>query len=201
MKQLWIDTETTGLNPDEDKILEIAIVYVNPAQPDKEDTFHRYIKYTPDIYEKGKTAMEMNGLTPEFLEKNGQPSVQVFNDLVAFLNKRIFNMNKKDKAIVCGYNVKFDKDFLFNFFKQHGSNYMHSYMIKLQYDVWSLVALAVKEGIIPWLERYNLSTVAFHFGLAFSAHNAMDDILVTRNISLIIEEKLKIQGATPCQQV
>jgi len=81
MRQIVLDTETTGLEPEQGhRIIEIGCVELVDRRPTGE-VFHRYVNPERDI-EQG--AGEVHGITQEFLE--GKPRfVDIANDLLAFL--------------------------------------------------------------------------------------------------------------------
>lgn len=99
-----IDLETTGLDPNQNEILEIAAIRFNKEGILK--TFNHIIKPTKPIFE-GNEALKVNGITLEMLEngKNLDEILPVFEDFIA------------DSCLVI-QNAEFDLGFLHFQFKQ-----------------------------------------------------------------------------------
>ena len=65
MRQVFLDTETTGLDPNQGhRIIEIAAVEINNRQL-SENQFHIYVNPERDI---DAAAQEVHGITLEFLK-------------------------------------------------------------------------------------------------------------------------------------
>jgi DNA polymerase III epsilon subunit-like protein len=190
MKLIWADTETTGLNYEKDRLVEIALLYENIGDNVEKDTYHTYLKYNqyPDNY---KEAVKITGLTTEILEKRGVQEGHAYSKLCAFLDSKMDRYDKNDKAILCGYNVNFDNQFLRTMFKRFKNDFYGSYFLNCRIDVMSVVAQAIKNGVLPFLSNYKLITVANHLKMEFKSHSAIDDIKITRNIYNHLEKELK----------
>ena len=64
MRQIALDTETTGLNPGDDRVIEIACVDLNKRQL-SDQQFHTYVNPERSI---SKEAIQVHGITQKFLE-------------------------------------------------------------------------------------------------------------------------------------
>ncbi len=98
MREIVLDTETTGLNPmDGDRVVEIGCVeLVNHLTTGK--TYHQYINPERDM---PNNAYEVHGLSADFLK--GYPTFsEIMNDFLEFI---------ADSTLVI-HNVKFDIGFL-----------------------------------------------------------------------------------------
>lgn len=95
-----IDFETTGLNPNKDRIIEIgAIRFRNNLIVDK---FETLVKIDID---NSHSAMEINHISNEML-RNAPDELEAFRNFIDFLN---------DDSYVVGHNIKsFDIKFLKN---------------------------------------------------------------------------------------
>ncbi len=178
MKCMFLDVETTGLNPKKDRIVEIAIIFEMENKEKK--VFHRFIKHEeyPKGYEK---AFKINGLTKEYLEKNGDNEIQVYNELIAFLDNEISKYDKEDKCIIAGYCVGFDDGFLRALFDMYSNRYYGSYFMSCLLDVRSTVAEYVKRKNVKFV-NYKLGTVCKIFGIEIETHKAMSDIKATYDL-------------------
>lgn len=94
-KKIYVlDTETTGLNPDTDELLQISIIDFNGKT-----IFNSYIK---PIASEWKKAEQINGITPEMV-KNSPSVADVMTDI---------NLIFSQADIIIGYNTSFDLSFL-----------------------------------------------------------------------------------------
>jgi DNA polymerase III subunit epsilon len=106
MREIVLDTETTGLEPSEGhRIIEIACVELFNHLPTGR-VFHRYINPERDI---SVEAEEVHGLTAEFLSQH-PPFAAVVDELVAFIGG--------DRLII--HNAEFDLKFIGAEFKRLG---------------------------------------------------------------------------------
>jgi DNA polymerase III subunit epsilon len=98
MREIVLDTETTGLDPlTGDRVVEIGCIELFNRIPTGQ-TFHRYINPERDM---SAAAVEVHGLTVEFL-KDKPPFAEIADDLLEFLG---------DSALVI-HNAAFDAAFL-----------------------------------------------------------------------------------------
>ena len=98
MKEIFLDTETTGLSyRDNHRIVEIACIETEDLIPTK-NIFHKLINPDRDVPEE---AVKIHGFTTSFL-KDKEPFHQISNKFVEFI---------KDKKIII-HNASFDLGFL-----------------------------------------------------------------------------------------
>lgn len=191
MKCLWLDVETTGLDYEKDRIVELGIIYSNDTEEKK---FHTYIKYTnyPEAYTKPNSrAIELTGLTPEKLNQLGINELKAFQAIDWFFNHLTDRFTPTDKMILCGYNVDFDDNFLRQLFKRNGGKFYGSFIANCRLNVMNTLALATRLKKIPLLRSYKLQDVAKFFNFEFNPHNALEDILVTKRIQEHLENLLR----------
>ena len=81
MRKLILDTETTGLDPEKDRIIELACIEIVNDSPTG-DKYHRY--YNPGNIIISNEAEKIHGLNNKFLEKFStfEKSAQEFLDFV-----------------------------------------------------------------------------------------------------------------------
>jgi len=105
-----IDVETTGLNPGQDKIIEISAIRVRENQVVNE--FSSLVKSSQDSYIPGYVT-NLTGITESMIEREGKPELQVLNEFMQFV--------KSD--ILLGFNISFDINFLYDEIYERFENY------------------------------------------------------------------------------
>lgn len=172
MKVIKIDVETTGVNPKTDRIIELAAIF-------NDDVFYRYCIPFPVKPEGFEKIEELTGIEWEKLQACGVDDKTLYSEFVSWLSGIIDKFDRVDKAVLFGYNVKFDSDFIRELFTRNGNSYYGSYFVPPVLDVMSEVAACLADGLMPPLQNYKLKTVCDHFGIEFTAHSALDDIMAT----------------------
>ena len=98
MRQIFLDTETTGLDPNQGhRIIEIAAVEMNNRQLTK-NHYHTYLNPNRDI---DQAAQEVHGITSEFLQDK-----PLFKEIAS----EFLNFIKESELII--HNAPFDVGFL-----------------------------------------------------------------------------------------
>lgn len=164
-----LDTETTGVRPGPDRVIEIAGVRLRGGEAI--NSFHSLVnpgrRIPPFI-------TQFTGITQDML--NEAPSAQEV--LPAFL--RFI-----DGAIIVGHNLGFDTGFL-------------AYEAQLQGNVFpldGLDTLPLARRFLPGLRRFKLELVARHLNISASHfHRALNDARVTAAIFLHLLELARQQG-------
>lgn len=96
-----VDIETTGLSSEWDSIIEVAAIEINNGEVVKK--YQSFVEFEDEL---PKFIIELTGITNDMLK--GAPSAQeVITEFSDFIG---------DKIIV-GYNVNFDINFLYDYFK------------------------------------------------------------------------------------
>ena len=156
-----LDTETTGLDPASERIVEIAILsYQDGAAVETYETLINPGKTMPPM------ASAVNGITDDMLI--GQPS---FFEVAEEIRRRI------DGVLIVGYNIDFDLRFLSASFARHGQQVDLSKKL----DVLAVARQALPYGVLP---NHRLETLKRHFGITRGSHRAADDCLTTYDILL-----------------
>ena len=176
-KVLYFDSETTGTKPKENGMCQIAfIVEVNGNVIEEKNFYVR--PFEGQII--SKEALEINGLTIEKIREFPLPQV-VHGEILKMLNRYIDRYNKDDKFYPAGYNVRFDLDFLVEFFERNNDKYFGSFVNWRMIDPLPILYWLDYHGKIS-LENYKLETVCKYFGIKIEAHEALSDVNATREL-------------------
>ena len=155
-----IDLETTGLNPEEDAIIEIGAVKFSGRRV--EDTWSTLVNPRRPI---SSFITQLTGITNSMVS-NAPILPEVMGELVAFVGD----------APVLGHNVGFDLSFL-----QQTGAFRHNIPI----DTYELAAV-----LLPTAARYNLSALTQLLGVPFPAtHRALDDARATHGVFIRLLDK------------
>lgn len=176
-KILWIDVETTGINPRTHDIIQLAVLIEIEGEIREEIELLMRPKNgcKPD-----PKALEINNRTLEEIQKFAPPE-EGLRALKKSLNRYVDRFDKSDKFIPAGFYTRFDCDMLRGLFKKNGDKYYGSYFFNAVIDVQTYVARAIAYQKLR-LSNYKLQTIAEAFGIEIKAHDAVSDIKATRSL-------------------
>jgi DNA polymerase III epsilon subunit-like protein len=179
MAQLvFVDLETTGLDVDQHGIIEIGCLFETDGQREAE-TFHSLAN--PGDVEHSDEAAKVHNI-PRQLTDAAPPLEAVLQH---------FDRRCADKAILSGWNTKFDEAFLYKAYRRYGLEWRFDYHI---FDVWSLFKRTQLIGRLPADVHLGLGTLAQHFNVIREGedhHRALTDAEWTwRLYRLAIEQDL-----------
>jgi DNA helicase II / ATP-dependent DNA helicase PcrA len=159
------DTETTGINPAKDDIVQIYAREIVNGKPGKE--FHHYLKSEKSV----ASSYFVHKISDEFLKEKGEDAKKVLLELKDFVGD----------SIVSGHNVIFDINMVKENSKRHGIDFeFNNY-----YDTLILARRFLN------FSNYKLSNIAKNLGFASATHSADDDVAATIDLLLFLVEKLK----------
>lgn len=161
---VFMDIETTGLDPETDAIIEIAAIVADKTQ----------IKTTQSTLIKTEKALPppitaLTGITDGMLCSEGMKptdALKLFHELI------------KGKTMVC-YNRNFDIVFLENEFQKVGLESPFGKVI-------DILPLARKR--ISAMENYKLKSLADFFGISYQPHRALPDCEALYQVFLKLNE-------------
>lgn len=183
-KLLFLDTETTGLNPKKHGVIQVGMIY------GKQELMFN-VNPIPLGVKIDKEALKVNGIKKKKIKKYTDHHVQ-FAHMLDFLGKGVNQYNKKDKYVVVGYNVKFDVEFLHGWAEREDFVYLGSYLDWRVIDVLVLARTAHYLGQMPSEpEDFKLSTICEIYGIEGANHDALDDIRATKELFEAITKKWK----------
>ena len=160
------DIETTGLDTDLCKIIEIgAVKIVNGVMT---ETFSTFIDPQEPLSDKIK---KLTGIEDSDLK--GQPLIDaVMPDFYKFT----------EGSVLVGHNVQFDFGFIT----------VKAKPMQFLFDNSLLDTFSLARTYVPGLSNYKLGTIAKHFGVVNEgAHRAIFDALATAEVFIKLAEKLQ----------
>ena len=167
------DTETSGLKPEKDVIIEIGAWKLRPNKGRLQilDSMNIFIKPKKKI---SKKIEELTGLTNQFLSVQ-ETEDEVFDSIINFFGY---------SPIVGGYNVDFDVSFMKALYERHGAHF--SPVVKAD-------ALEMARDLLPRNEtdNFKLETILSVYGLSagISFHRAIDDARGTARLFQALNEE------------
>lgn len=185
-KFLFLDTETTGVDPQKNGIVQLAaILEINGVEAERFETLIK--PWEGCIIEDA--ALEVSGITREQIQ-NAPDEREAWRKFTMFLGRHIDKFSKTDKSFLIGYNVNFDDNFMRALADRVGDRYLGSWKWADCIDVRGMAALKLCE-IRHTLPNFKLGTIAEvilgeqQFAQILDEgglHNAMTDIVLTREV-------------------
>ena len=166
----YVDTETTGLDDEQDELLEVAIVTeeVHPEDP--------YRAMPPTFW--AQKIKPVNPVPPEAARINGY-TPELWADSVPFTVDLARTIGDKLKGgILIGHSISFDIGFLTSAFRRVGAKPKFSHRnidtIALAYDRW---------GIEGDIDQLSLDYLRTFLGIPpCTPHNALTDAMDCRTV-------------------
>jgi DNA polymerase-3 subunit epsilon len=195
-KVLWIDLETTGLDPKKHGIIQLAAL----AEIDNDVVEEVDLLIRPlDKHQVEEEALAKSNRTEKEVREY-PTSAEQFKAFETFLARYINRYDKFDKFVLAGYNINsFDEPFLRQFFidnaktdkeRKYGG-YFGSWFFWPKRDVQTYLAEHLLE-IGLRLSNYQLSTVCEYFNIPIEAHDALSDIQATRILYNVLRFSIKV---------
>ena len=220
MKRVWFDLETTGVDPNNDRITQMAFLVEENFKVIAEFIQNVYPGELPNDYDisagkiTGLTSNSINQSHDDYLIDNRFDSDtfidsnHAFKLVTDFLDKYVGSKKSGsiNKAWLCGKNVVgFDLPFLKVFFDMNmtdgQANWLH-YFEPMQIDIDSFVAMYMSEKLYEVEKRekpknLKLITLCNMFDVKLdNAHNALSDTRATFQLFSKIYVSLGIKDET-----
>ena len=175
-KILWLDTETTGIDPQKHCLIELAFIVEIDGEVKEEGS----ILSSPfPGCEIDQEALDVQEKTLDEIRAYPNPK-EAYGALLSVLSKYVDRYNINDKFVLAGYFVHFDAGMLRSFFSRNGDQFYGSYFRSVCIDVASWVALETSRYLV--LRNYKLASVCQRYQIPIQAHNALSDIWATREL-------------------
>jgi DNA polymerase III epsilon subunit family exonuclease len=174
---VFIDVETTGLDPVSGYICEIcAQVFYKDAVTRQYCTFIKPLVDIPD------QARGIHGISGEMI-KSAPDFAGIADELLGIMAGKV----------LCGYNVSFDREFINQELKRSGKPLFTGPAIDL---------LKIARDLLPGLPRYNLGSVAGHCRFSTKdLHRAYPDVCLEIGLFKRFVEMLEKKNITTLAQV
>lgn len=164
---VFVDLETTGLDPHNDRVIEVGIVRISDGQV--QESFNSLVNPQCEIPPSVK---QITGIKKHELMK-----APVFSELVPTIQSLTRN------AIFVAHNADFDYSFMENEF----SRLEHTFVLP------RLCTVKLSRELYPDFISHNLDSISRRFEIAIdNRHRAMDDALATWQFVQITEKRLGI---------
>lgn len=168
---LILDTETTGLDFKNDKIIDLGVCKVDDDEKILE-AVNSLIKIPEGEYLSQKIT-DLTHITNQMLRENGE-------DKKAVESKFIELMNNSDKpTLIVAYNAHFDASFILNYFN----------LTSLKNNMYWLDAMTLYKEVAPYPHRLETAIEFYNLGeKCVNSHRAYDDAYACL---LVLDENTK----------
>ncbi len=151
------DLETTGLDAENDFIIEIGALKVIDGK-----VCERFIEFVKPLKPISSRITEITGITNEMVA-NARPTKDIIRDFVSFCEG--YNL--------VGHNIMFD----YKFMKQHASRFGYTF------EKQGLDTLQIARKVLPKLESKSLGALCEYYCITNqAAHRAYHDALATAKV-------------------
>lgn len=182
-KLLFLDTETGGLDENENSLLSVGLV----VWEDGKITNQKELFIKKDKYNVTKEALEVNKIDLEDLKLIGISEKDCINQINDFVNRNFSN-----KAILSGHNISFDIAFVKNMYRRNNMDFGR-YFSHRSIDTSTLLRTLYYADILK--SDISSSDKAFsHYNIKFEdnkRHSALGDAVATAMLYNKIIEEIK----------
>jgi len=162
------DTETTGLDTQDDDIIQIAAIEIINGKIGQ--SFEVFINTDKDLLESEK----IHHITKDYLDEHAISKTEALSKFINFI----------DSDTLIAHNLQYDYEILNNNLQKEGLSKL-SETIKL-YD-----SIDLSKRLYPKLPSYKLEYLLEELGIeGINSHNALDDVKATVNLILTFEHNI-----------
>jgi len=206
-KILFIDTLTTGVNPDRCAIYRIGGIFCEETVSSIVEKRRFDLTVRPfDGARIMENSLWVGGVTRSDLIR--YPLQQnAFADLYKVIQEQINVKNPKDKIYLCGFNVSaFDEPFIKNWFSRNGSGKYRDCFYVQTIDLMSITAFAMM-SFRDDMPDFHLETAAKALGVTPTkgkAYSCLDNAETCLKMYVALKERLgcgKPEGWKPLERV
>lgn len=174
MLAIFLDIETTGLDPTRHRPIEIALKIYDVMTGEKHGEYQSVVRQSQEVWEQhDPVSIEINGFTWEKI-KSGKEPEQAGDEIIRLFTS--LNIRRGEAVFIC-QNPAFDRGFFSHFvpvYTQENLEWPYHWL-DLASMYWTKV---MERGVIP--EKFSLSknAIAAEYGLLPEAkpHRAMNGV-------------------------
>lgn len=168
-KYVVIDTETTGLSPDYNSIIEISGLKVQDGIVT--DEFSRLVKLNGDD-EVPEYITQLTGISNDMLLAKGIDEKAAIKDFISFVGE----------DILVGYNVNFDINFIYDTYKR---------LTALPFKNDYIDVMRISRKLFPNLKHHRLRDMQKEFSLSGTQeHRSLSDCYLTKEVYDCLLDKM-----------
>lgn len=184
MRFLWIDTETTGTDPEKHAIIELAAIFIVDGKENGERDF--FMNPLNETFLFNEESAAINGYSEEKI-KSFTAENKIAPNIISFFDECFRNYRsdgtENEKCRFAGYNAGFDYSMVKALLERHGAK-MEDYFCGIV-DVYAQAKKARAMGILSGLPNLKLTTITKSLAIAHeNAHTALDDVRATREVAM-----------------
>lgn len=166
-----VDVETGGLNPEKNGVCSVTI-----KKYDSSEVLNLFIKPNQGLRYDEK-ALEVNGLTMQYLEEHGIPEETAVKTITFFIKA-----NFTTKPLILGHNTNFDLRFIERLFERNNLK-LYDYIDYHYLDSMILAGSLMVAGVI---DRDSVSLGSIHWSLfgepIANQHSSLADVMATERV-------------------
>lgn len=176
MQRPWLsfDCEATGVDPETDLVVSVALMWLDPTTPGSAASVHELLDWDVDIPE---AATKVHGLTREILAARGRPPAEVLEETV----KSLVEQMTVEVGPVVGMNLSYDLTILDRCCRRAGVTPL---IDRCEINP-VLDAFVLDKYVDPFRKgKRNLEALATHYRVPWvgDAHNALADARVAAGV-------------------
>lgn len=187
MNIFWVDTETTGLDPLKNSIVEMACAIETDGVTSS--YLHFYAKPDESIEEIQEEALRINGFIKNDIMTFPRSYV-VVSDIIRILDPMV--KDKDSKFVIAGQNADFDRQFIRSMFgrncRLNEFERLFSYRVL---DTSSVFTMLRHNNIID-VTNSSLESICSYLGITYKAHSALHDLSAAMKAYRILSRRLTL---------
>lgn len=179
MLGIFLDSETSGLNPKVHRLLEIAYKIIDLYSGEEKDSFATLICQPRDIWEQSDLkSLEINGLTLTEIQ-NGKKENIVSAQIINSFEKN--NIKNENSVFIC-QNPSFDRAFFYQLVDAQTQIMLDwpYHWLDLASMYWSICLYGAKSGktLFPWETGFSKDRIASAYKLPIEKkpHRALNGV-------------------------
>ncbi len=179
MLGIFLDSETNGLNPQKNRIIEIAFKIIDLYTGIINEDYHSVVAQPDNVWKQSNLkSLEITGFTFDDM-KQGKTESKVANDIINIFEKA--NINNENAVFIC-QNPSFDRTFfsqLIDADMQDTLNWPYHWLdLASMYWAISMKKVKIENNLFPWQTGFSKDLIASTYNLPTEQqpHRAMNGV-------------------------